>query len=97
MQSKVSIVVPVYNKIEYIDMMLKSVYDQLWDNIELILVNDGATDGTRERLTEWEPKFRDRGYEVVITDQENQGISVAVRNGMLCMSGVFFCSVDCDD
>ena len=97
MQSKVSIVVPVYNKIEYIDMMLKSVYDQLWDNIELILVNDGATDGTRERLTEWESKFEARGYEVVIIDQENHGIPGAVKAGLMRITGDYVCLADCDD
>ena len=96
-QSKVSMVMPVYNKIEYIDMMLESVYNQLWDNIELILVNDGATDGTRKRLSDWEPRFRARGYEVVIVDQENQGIPGAVKAGLMCITGDYVCVVDCDD
>ena len=96
-QSKVSIVVPVYNKIEYIDMMLESVYNQIWDKIELILVNDGATDGTRKRLAVWKPKFQARGYEVVIIDQENKGIPSAVKTGLLHASGEYVCLVDCDD
>jgi glycosyltransferase involved in cell wall biosynthesis len=73
------------------------VYDQIWDNIEVILVNDGSTDGTRKIIAEWEPKLRARGYEVVIIDQENQGVAAAVRNGMLRMTGTYFCCPDCDD
>jgi glycosyltransferase involved in cell wall biosynthesis len=78
-------------------MMLKSVYDQLWDNIELIMVNDGATDGTREKLSEWEERFRQRRYEVIIVDQENQGIPGAVKSGLLRITGEYVCLVDCDD
>ena len=96
-QSKVSIVVPVYNKITFIDMMLDSVYKQLWDNIELILVNDGATDGTRERLSQWKPRFHERGFDVVIIDQKNQGIPSAVRAGLLRITGDYVCLADCDD
>ena len=97
MKSKVSMVMPVYNKIDYIDMMLESVYKQVWNNIELIMVNDGATDGTREKLSEWEPKFTSRGFEVIIIDQENQGIPGAVKSGLMRISGDYVCVVDCDD
>ncbi|MCL2206526.1 MAG: glycosyltransferase family 2 protein [Fibromonadales bacterium] len=97
MQSKVSMIVPCYNKVKWIGGMLQSVNDQHWNNIELILVNDGSTDGTREVITEWEPKLKARGYEVIIIDQTNQGPAGAVRTGMLRMSGDYFCTIDCDD
>jgi len=96
-QTKVSMVMPVYNNKDEIGVMLESIYNQVWDNIELIMVNDGATDGTREILSQWEQKLINRGYTVLIIDQENQGISAAVRNGMFRMTGDYFCSVDCDD
>lgn len=90
-------VIPCYNKAPYIGEMLDSVIAQVWDNIELILVNDGSTDGTREIISVYEPKLRARGYELVIIDQENQGVAAAVRNGMLRMTGEYFCTADCDD
>lgn len=96
-QGKVSLVSPCYNKVEYIAKMLDSVIAQEWDNIEVILVNDGSTDGTREMLAEYEPKLKARGYEVIIIDQENAGCCAAVYTGMLRMSGDYFCLVDCDD
>jgi len=77
--------------------MFDSIIAQKWDNIQLILVNDGSTDGTREKITEYEPKFKTRGYEVVIINQENQGVAAAVRNGMLHLKGEYFCTVDSDD
>jgi glycosyltransferase involved in cell wall biosynthesis len=97
MQPKVSMVIPCYNKVEWIGAMFDSILLQKWDNIELILVNDGSTDGTREIIGRYEPLFRERGYEVIIIDQDNQGVAAAVRNGMLRMSGDYFCTVDCDD
>jgi len=52
MQGKVSMVVTCFNKVKYISAMLDSVLEQVWDNIEVILVNDGSTDGTREIIAE---------------------------------------------
>ena len=96
-QGKVSMVVPCYNKVGFIDMMLDSVIAQEWDNIELILVNDGSTDGTREVISAYEPRLKARGYDVVIIDQENAGCCAAVYAGLLRMTGDYFCLVDCDD
>jgi len=97
MQGKVSMVVPCYNKENYISTMLDSVIAQKWDNIEVILVNDGSTDGTRDIITEYELKLLERGYEVVIIDQENAGCCAAVYAGLIKMTGDYFCLVDCDD
>ncbi len=96
-QGKVSMVMPCYNKIKYTGHMLYSICRQTWDNVELIIVNDGATDGTREVLAEWEPVLKTRGYDVIIIDQENQGISRAALNGLKRVTGDYICSVDCDD
>jgi glycosyltransferase involved in cell wall biosynthesis len=96
-QGKVSMVSPCYNKVKYIGKMLDSVIAQEWDNIELILVNDGSTDGTREIIADYEPKLKRRGYEVVIVDQENAGCCAAVYTGLTRMTGAYFCLVDCDD
>ena len=97
MQSKVSIVIPCYNKEKFIGGMFDSILAQEWDNIELILVNDGSTDNTRNIIAEYESKFVTRGYEVVIIDQENQGVSAAVRNGLLQVTGEYVCQIDADD
>jgi len=97
MQGKVSIVMPCYNKQEYIGEMLDSIIAQKWDNIELILVNDGSTDNTRDILAEYEPRFIARGYEVVIVDQRNAGVCAAVKAGLEKITGDYICCVDADD
>ena len=97
MSGKVSMVIPCYNKVGYVDDMFQSVYNQEWDNIEIIIVNDGSTDGTREKMDAWESRFKERGYDVIIIDQENLGVGTAVRNGLLKITGDYICVPDCDD
>lgn len=96
-QGKVSMVVPCYNKEEYIGAMLDSVIAQEWDNIELLFVNDGSTDGTRDVIVKYLPKLELRGYEVKIIDQENGGCCKAVHTGLVNMTGDYYCLVDADD
>jgi glycosyltransferase involved in cell wall biosynthesis len=97
MQSKVSMVIPCYNKVDYIAEMFDSIIAQKWDNIELILVNDGSTDGTREVIAAYEPKFRERGFGLLIVDQENKGVCAAAKAGLERVTGDYVCMVDCDD
>ena len=97
MQSKASMVISCYNKEKLIGGMFESILAQEWNNIELILVNDGSIDKTRDIIAEYEPKFRARGFEVVIIDQENQGVSAAVRKGLMRVSGDYVCLPDADD
>lgn len=97
MQPKVSMIVSCYNKVNYISGMLDSVLSQKWDNIEIILVNDGSNDGTRDVIAQYEDRLIARGYEVIIWDQENQGVAAAVKNGLKLVTGEFVCIPDCDD
>jgi len=97
MQGKVSMVVPCYNKENYISAMLDRVHAQEWDNIEILLINDGSTDGTRDIITEYLPRFTERGYDARLIDQENGGCCKAVHTGLINMTGDYFCLVDADD
>ena len=94
---KVSMIVPCYNKLKFISEMLDSVIAQKWDNIELILVNDGSTDGTREMIELYVPKIKRRGFDLLIIDQGNQGLAASIRNGLMKATGDFVCFPDCDD
>jgi len=97
MQGKVSMVIPCYNKEEYIGEMFDSIIAQEWDNIELILVNDGSTDGTLEEIRKYEPKFKKRRFEVIIIDQKNAGVCAAAKAGLERITGEYVCMVDADD
>jgi glycosyltransferase involved in cell wall biosynthesis len=97
MQPKVSMVMPCYNKADYIGKMFDSIVAQKWCNIELILVNDGSTDTTRDVICVYEPKFLERGFEVLIIDQENRGVAAAVYEGLKRATGEYICQIDADD
>jgi glycosyltransferase involved in cell wall biosynthesis len=90
-------VVPCYNKENYIGAMLDSVLAQEWNNIEIILVNDGSTDKTREVIVSYLPKFEKRGYDVKLIDQDNGGCCKAVHTGLINMTGEYYCLIDADD
>lgn len=96
-QTKVSIVMPCYNKAPYIGETLRSVCNQNWDNIEFILVDDGSTDETRDIIVKWIPKLENRGYEVILLNQENAGVAAAIRAGLRRISGEYVCFPDADD
>ena len=97
MEIKVSLVVTCYNKFHTVSNMLTSILNQKWNRIEVVLVDDGSTDGTSDVLTSWKPKLEKRGYEVIIIRQENAGVSSAAKTGMENISGEFMCLIDCDD
>ena len=97
MQTKASMVIPCYNKSEYIDAMFQSVYDQLYDNIELIIVNDGSTDDTLQKINMWKLKFEVRGFSVIVIDQKNMGVGFAVLEGLKSVTGEYVFMPDSDD
>ena len=57
---KVSVVVPVYNVEKYLEKCLNSLVNQTLEDIELILVNDGSTDGSKQILKEYESKYPEK-------------------------------------
>lgn len=97
MQPKVSIVIPCYNKSEYMHRMFDSIIMQAWNNIELILVDDGSTDDTQYVITEYASKFEARGFELITIKQENKGLPAAVYEGLKRITGEYVCQVDADD
>ena len=89
----ISIIVPVYNVEEYLEKCLDSIQCQTYKDIEVILVNDGSTDRSKEiceRYCERDIRFR-------LINQTNQGQSVARNRGMQESTGEFITFVDSDD
>jgi glycosyltransferase EpsH len=68
----VSIIIPVYNKEPFIQYTLDSALEQTYLNIEIILINDGSTDGSLEILKKYSEKYPEK---ITLIDQENQGVS----------------------
>ncbi|NBD26701.1 glycosyltransferase family 2 protein [Paenibacillus glycinis] len=97
MYAKVSMIIACYNKASYIVDTLRSIVNQVWDNIEVILVNDGSTDATEAIIQDWVPRLLSRGYEVIVINQENAGVAAAVSAGLERSTGEYVCFPDADD
>lgn len=89
----VSIIIPVYNTAAYLPACLDSVLSQSYENLEIILINDGSTDNSLEICNDYAAK----DPRIQVISQENKGIS-AVRNiGLKHIRGEYFLYLDSDD
>ncbi|WP_193221814.1 glycosyltransferase family 2 protein [Halosegnis rubeus] len=90
----VSVVIPVYDRADRVGDAIESVRDQTLDDWELVLVNDGSTDGSGEVIDEYaatDPRIHTRHHD------ENRGISAARNTGIDAATGEFVCPLDSDD
>lgn len=93
----VSIITPCYNGEHCVSRLMDSIIAQTYRPIEFILVNDGSTDGTLLVLENYIPKFRDAGIDILIINQENQGLGGAINTGLKHFKGDYLCWPDADD
>jgi len=96
----VSIITPCLNSEKYISKLLNSVLMQNYRPIELIIVNDGSTDGTLEILEDYKPKFARAGITFTLITQKNNGVFSAVNainTGLRKFSGDYLTQIDSDD
>lgn len=93
MKTKVSVIIPAYNIDKYIERCVKSVVCQDYDNLEIIVIDDGSTDDTPiicDRLAK-------KHSNVSVIHQKNRGLSEARNNGIKRSSGKFISLIDGDD
>lgn len=89
----VSIIVPVYNVKRYVSKCLDSLVNQTYANVEIILVDDGSTDGSGEICDEYEKKYAN----ILVIHQKNKGLSGARNTGIAVAKGEYVTFVDSDD
>ncbi|MBQ3347986.1 glycosyltransferase family 2 protein [Candidatus Saccharibacteria bacterium] len=90
---KVSIIVPIYNVEKYLAKCLDSILNQTYDNLEIILIDDGSTDGSSdiaENYTLKDPR-------ITVIHQRNRGQSSARNLGLKFATGNFISFIDADD
>ena len=90
---KVSVIVPVYNVKSYLNECLDSLLSQTLDGIEIIMVNDGSTDGSESVAAE----YADRYSNFKLINRENGGLSAARNTGLDMAKGKYVYFLDSDD
>lgn len=93
MNPLISIVVPVYNVELYLDECLDSIVEQTYQNIEIIIVDDGSSDNSSTLCDQW--ALKDARIRVI--HQPNSGLSEARNRGIEIASGQYIYFVDSDD
>lgn len=91
---KFSVLVPVYNVKPYLAECLDSILNQGYEDMELIIVNDGSTDGSEEICREYEKRFPGR---LRLIEQRNRGLLLARRAAIDVAQGDYLIFVDSDD
>ncbi len=89
----ISIIIPIYNTEKYLEEALNSFLEQTYENYEMILVDDGSTDGSGEIIRE----YQDKDSRIKAIFQKNKGVSGARNEGIRQASGKYIVFWDSDD
>lgn len=89
----VSIIIPVYNAEKYVCDCIESILNQTYKNIEVLIIDDGSTDGSLNLLLKYEKK----DSRVVLVHKSNSGVSATRNVGLNLVKGDYITFVDSDD
>ena len=90
----VSIIIPVYNSEKYISRCLNSCFNQTYNNLEIIVINDGSKDDSLKIINSFLPNYSDK---LVVVDQKNCGAANTRNNGIDLAHGKYLMFIDNDD
>lgn len=90
MRPEVSVVIPCYNQGQFLAEAIRSALEQDYPNKEIIVINDGSTDNTREVVN----RYRDK---IVYIEQPNKGAAAARNEGIRAAKGEYIAFLDADD
>ena len=86
----VSVIIPTYQRPHLVSQTIESVLAQTYTDYEIIVVNDGSTDNTKEVLASF-------GDKITVINQENQGVAAARNTGIMAARGRYIAFLDHDD
>lgn len=95
--NKVSILIPCYNGLRYIERCMNSILNQSYDLIEAIVVNDGSTDSSEEEILKFTERFKARGYKLKYKEKTNGGAASAIKVALSMIDTEYFMLLDIDD
>lgn len=96
MQPSVSIIIPLYNGEQYIYHCLESIRKQKYQNLEIIIVNDGSIDHSIEKINSYNQRYK-KELTIKIINQKNQGQGASRNVGIVNAHGKYMMFIDQDD
>lgn len=93
MSELISVIVPVYNCENYIKKCILSILENIYQNFELIIVDDGSTDKSLEICK----SFQEKDKRIKVFSQKNSGVSIARNKGISMAMGKYIIFIDADD
>jgi glycosyltransferase involved in cell wall biosynthesis len=96
-KSLISVVLPTYNRLGRTLDALESALAQKWRPLEILVIDDGSTDGSGDRLEDYLAHRREPGVEITLIRQTNQGPSLARNAGLALARGRYIAFLDSDD
>lgn len=93
MAAKISVIIPVYNAEKYLEECLDSIVNQTFQDMEIVIVNDGSTDGSLQMIKKYKSKYD----AIKVIDQVNKGVVEARIVGLLNATGDYIGWCDADD
>lgn len=93
MNPLISIIIPVYNVEQYLSKCLESIIKQTYNNIEIILIDDGSSDNSKKICDE----YLQKDSRIVVIHKDNEGVSIARNTGLDIAKGEYISFIDADD
>ena len=93
----VSVVIPCYNHENFVQDSIQSVIDQTYQNIELIIIDDGSKDGSVEKIQEMIPACQERFIRFEFRHRLNKGLSATLNEALEWCQGIYYSAIASDD
>lgn len=97
MKELVSVIIPCYNGEKFIERSIRSVIEQDYPYIELIVVDDGSTDKSKDIILKLKKEFDNENRKLKYIFQENRGLGGAIDTGLKSVTGKYLTLLDADD
>lgn len=93
MSELISVIIPIYNAEKHLKRCIESILEQSYSNLEILLINDGSKDGSKDICDE----FAQKDNRIVVLHKENEGVGRARNDGLKKATGKYIAFVDSDD
>ncbi len=93
MANLISVILPVYNGVPYLDEAIKSILSQTYSNFEFIIINDGSTDNSLEIIN----RHKSTDDRIKVISRENRGLIASLNEGIEKSEGTYIARIDQDD